>query len=561
MQKHHFTYWQNIWKQFCKRPLGVLALFVVSCFIIIGVYAPFLASSKPLLIYFEEQWFFPLFRYLFYPGFFTKRLDVFYNLFMFYLPPFILCAYLLPSDSKIKRRVFLVLTLSFLSFFVYLIVYPPFNPDFSPQWNDYKSNQFKKFLQEKKNSSLFAKPFFIDWNTEVNLLSPYARLNLVLRYQQAQLQHERLKNYEEVYQERMESKNFSDPLFPSLWNLNHSQEQQEIANLEESSQQLVKTYPEAKNLISDFQKKCVNEQECRDLAKLSVEEKSRLEEAKSIIDEYELGQARIKYLSDRRNWLETNFQNLKYQIMPPISIFHWEEDAGGDQTLNRLVSWMDLTRINRKDLVSALIFGIRISLSVGLLAIGLALCIGIPVGAFSGYYGGKLDLVTYRFIEIWESMPTFFMLLIVVGILQSKSIFLVILVIGLFGWTGFSRFIRGEFLRQKQLTYVEACLALGYSHLRIIFSHLLPNAIPPLLTLIPFAITAAITSEAGLSFLGLGEEGSNSWGVLMDEGRTAFPSESDLLWPPAILLTLLLVSIALVGDSLRDALDPKLNKV
>jgi peptide/nickel transport system permease protein len=92
---------------------------------------------------------------------------------------------------------------------------------------------------------------------------------------------------------------------------------------------------------------------------------------------------------------------------------------------------------------------------------------------------------------------------------------------------------------------------------RIIFSHILPNAIPPLLTLLPFAIMGAITSEAGLSFLGLGEEGSCSWGVLMDEGRTAFPGESYLLWPPAILLTVLLIAIALVGDGLRDALDPK----
>ena len=245
--------------------------------------------------------------------------------------------------------------------------------------------------------------------------------------------------------------------------------------------------------------------------------------------------------------------------MPLLRHFHWEDDAGGDQTFNRYVSWWDLTRINRKDMVASLIFGVRISLSVGLLAIALALLIGIPIGAAAGYYGGKTDIITYRLIEIWESMPSFFMLLLVVAFLQSKSIFLVIAVIGLFGWTGFSRFVRGEFFRQKQLPYVEACHAMGYNDSRIIFSHLLPNAIPPLLTLVPFAIMGAMTSEAGLSFLGLGEEGSSSWGVLMDEGRTAFPSESYLLWPPAILLTTLLVAIALVGDALRDALDPKMH--
>jgi len=156
-------------------------------------------------------------------------------------------------------------------------------------------------------------------------------------------------------------------------------------------------------------------------------------------------------------------------------------------------------------------------------------------------------------------MPTFFMLLMIVAFLQSKSIFLVIGIIGLFGWTNFSRFVRGEFLKQKQLPYVEACHALGFNNRRIMFNHLLPNAIPPLLTLIPFAIMSAMTSEAGLSFLGLGEEGSTSWGVLMDEGRSAFPSESYLLWPPALLLTTLLVAIAIVGDTLRDALDPKMH--
>ena len=101
---------------------------------------------------------------------------------------------------------------------------------------------------------------------------------------------------------------------------------------------------------------------------------------------------------------------------------------------------------------------------------------------------------------------------------------------------------------------------MGFKDRRIIFTHILPNAIPPVLTLLPFAVMAAITSEAGLSFLGLGEEGSCSWGVLMDEGRAAFPGESYLLWPPAILLTLLLVAIALVGDATRDAIDPKMQK-
>ncbi len=246
--------------------------------------------------------------------------------------------------------------------------------------------------------------------------------------------------------------------------------------------------------------------------------------------------------------------------MPFVRSFHWEDDAGGDQTFNQYINWWERTRINRKDLLAALIFGVRISVVVGLMSVGIALLIGIPIGAFAGYYGGKFDIVVSRLLEIWEAMPTFFMLLMVVAITQSKSIFLVIGVIGIFGWTTFSRYIRGEFFKQRSLAYAEACKAQGFRDPYIIFSHILPNAIPPLLTLLPFAIMGAITSEAGLSFLGLGEEGSCSWGVLMDEGRSAFPAESYLLWPPAILLTILLVAIALVGDALRDALDPKMHK-
>lgn len=243
--------------------------------------------------------------------------------------------------------------------------------------------------------------------------------------------------------------------------------------------------------------------------------------------------------------------------MPLIRPFHWEDDAGGEQSLNQYIGWTELTRINRKDLLAALIFGVRVSLVVGTTAVALALAIGVPIGAFAGYYGGKFDIIVSRLLEIWESMPTFFMLLLVVAITQSKSILLIITVIGLFGWTSFSRYIRGEFFKQRNLSYVEACKASGFSDRYTIFSHILPNAFPPLLTLLPFAIMGAITSEAGLSFLGLGEEGSSSWGVLMDEGRTAFPGESYLLWPPAILLTILLIAIALVGDALRDSLDPK----
>lgn len=545
MHAKHPTYWQVVWKQFCQHRLGLVALMIVYLFVLVGIYAPLLASSKPLVVYFQGHWYFPLFRYLFYPGFFNKQLDIFYNLLMFTFPLFVGSWIGLRNHTHLRLWIAGgVVALQFL-LFLYLIIYPPYDPASSISFNQARQQQLQRYLKDVQLNPLLAKPLLPIWQQDLQHLTPYTRLNLVLRYQLYQAQHQRLQPYEQAYYAQAKQKGQSSVLFPSLWNLTYQQEQAEAELERQTLEQLKSSYPQAKGLLSSLD--------------LSTQDQASLLQAKQIVDSYEKAQAQLAYLQDRRTWLEQQTAALQYEVMPLLRPFHWEDDAGGDQRLNHFVSWWDLTRINRKDMVASLLFGVRVSLSVGLLAIGLALAIGIPIGAVAGYYGGKFDLVVYRLIEIWESMPTFFMLLMIVAVLQSKSIFLVIAVIGFFGWTSFSRFVRGEFFRQKEMLYVEACRALGYRDRTIMFSHLLPNAIPPLLTLVPFAIMGAITSEAGLSFLGLGEEGSNSWGVLMDEGRTAFPSESYLLWPPAILLTILLVAIALVGDSLRDALDPKLH--
>ena len=491
MHPQPLSYWQSVARQFFRHPLGVISLYIVLSFIVVGIYAPLLASSKPLVVQYQGEWFFPLFRYLFFPGFFSKQIDIFYNLLMFTFPLLILSWIGLRSLPRVRLKVIGGLIFLHFSIFLFLVFFPPRDPAVSLELNRLK----QAFSLEHRKKIPFQP---LTWKEELQFLNPYAQLNLLLRYQQYQKHDKRLKTHQNEYFSRAKAKGQNDPLFPSLWNLSYGRQQDR----------------DQENLNS--------------------------------------------FVKERQMWLEEHVQQLHHEVMPLLRPFHWEDDVGGDQILNQLVEWWDLSRINRKDMVAALIFGIRISLSVGILAIGLALLIGVPVGACAGYYGGKWDLMIYRLIEIWESMPTFFMLLMIVAFLQTKSIFLIVGVIGLFGWTTFSRFTRGEFLRQKQLLYVEACHALGYSDARIIFSHLLPNALPPLLTLVPFAVMGAMTTEAGLSFLGLGEEGSNSWGVLMNEGRSAFPSESYLLWPPAILLTILLVSIALVGDSLRDALDPKL---
>lgn len=499
-------YWKIVWKQFKKHPLGMVALGVVAMFCLVAIYAPFLASSKPLVVQYHGEWFFPLFRYLFYTGFFTKHLDVFFNLLIFTMPMALLAAFSWYKSPKILTVALISLATMQAFLFCFYVFSRPHDPSIDMD------------LIKAREKALKAYPL-PSWNFDLKFMSPYAKLNLVLRTQRLQQQQQRLEKYSEAFRDSTDG---TLPM-PTLWQLDRDHE---ISSL--------KRY-----------------QDIVDKLKAKGEVQS---------EAYHQAEAMIRYIKDRQAWLNAQVKLLKYEIMPLLSSFHWEDDAGGSPSLNRVVSFWDLTRINRKDLVAALIFGVRISLVVGIMAVGIALSIALPVGSLAGFYGGKFDIVVSRLLEVWESMPIFFMLLLVVAIMQNKSIFLVILVIGIFGWTTISRFIRGEFFKQRHLPYIEACRAIGLNDSRIMFSHILPNAIPPVLTLLPFSIMSAITSEAGLSFLGLGEEGSCSWGVLMDEGRTAFPGESYLLWPPAILLITLLIAIALVGDSLRDAIDPKMHR-
>lgn len=502
-KKGYLSYWQTIWRNFKRHWLGLIALCVVSLFALVGIYAPFLASSKPLIVYYNGDWYFPLFRYLFYTGFYTKPIDIFFNLLIFTFPAILIAWILL--EKPFRGLVVLFFAAAQFGLFFYIILTPPKDPAAD---DPVKAFERHEIMLHNPNPN---------WSQELEFMNDYAKLNLLLRERQWHAQYHRLLPYAKSYADYAAVRG-KDETLPVLWAAERKREKTDVEALK------------------------------KQLAFGTLSSSDR-----------EYNQSKIKYILERREWLNENVKRLHFIVMPLIRDLHWQDDAGGEQSLNQFIPWYELTRINRKDLVAALIFGVRISLVVGILGVSIALSIGVPIGAFAGYYGGTLDILVCRMLEIWEAMPIFFMLLLVVAIAQSKSIFLIIFVIGIFGWTSFSRYIRGEFFKQRNLSYVEACRSLGFRDSFIMFSHIMPNAIPPLLTLMPFAIMGAISSEAGLSFLGLGEEGSCSWGVLMDEGRNAFPGESYLLWPPAILLTTLLVAIALVGDALRDALDPKLH--
>ncbi len=211
-----------------------------------------------------------------------------------------------------------------------------------------------------------------------------------------------------------------------------------------------------------------------------------------------------------------------------------------------------------RDVLVRIIHGARVSLSVGFVSVFLATVIGLVLGSLAAYYGGKVDLLISRFMEIMMCFPTFFLILAVIAVLDRRSIINIMLVIGLTSWTGVARLIRGEMLRQKKMDYVSASIALGASDTRTIFRHILPNAMAPVLVSISFGITGAILTEAGLSFIGFGvTPPTPTWGQLLSETRDSPLATWWLAVFPGIVLFFSVLAYNLVGEAVRDALDPR----
>ncbi|MDQ6603737.1 MAG: ABC transporter permease, partial [Chloroflexota bacterium] len=202
----------------------------------------------------------------------------------------------------------------------------------------------------------------------------------------------------------------------------------------------------------------------------------------------------------------------------------------------------------------------RVSLSVGLVAVGIYTIIGLLLGALAGYYGGWVDSVIMRFADIVLSFPSLIIIITVVSIL-GPNIYNVMLVIGLLGWPPMARILRGLFLSLRERDFILASRTVGAPPARIIFKHLLPNALAPVIVAATFGIAQAILLEAGLSFLGLGvQPPTASWGNMLTDAQSLTVLESmPWLWiPPGIMIALAVLSINFIGDGLRDALDPYL---
>ena len=209
-----------------------------------------------------------------------------------------------------------------------------------------------------------------------------------------------------------------------------------------------------------------------------------------------------------------------------------------------------------RDLLAQLIYGFRLSVLFGLALTVIGVVIGVITGAIQGYAGGKTDLVAQRFIEIWGSMPELY-LLIIFSAVFAPSVALLLFLLSLFGWMGLSDYVRAEFLRNRQLDYVRAARALGVSNLQIMWRHILPNSMTPVVTFLPFRMSAAILALTSLDFLGLGvPPGTPSLGELLSQGKANIDAWWISLSTFAVLVATLLL-LTFMGDALRDALDPR----
>jgi peptide/nickel transport system permease protein len=211
-----------------------------------------------------------------------------------------------------------------------------------------------------------------------------------------------------------------------------------------------------------------------------------------------------------------------------------------------------------RDVFSRMVYGAGISLKVGFVAVGIAVFIGIILGAISGYYGGLVDVIVMRIVDIMLCFPSFFLILSVIAFLEP-SIFNIMAVIGLTSWMGITRLVRAEFLSLKERDFVLAERAIGAGAPRIIFMHILPNALAPVLVSATLGIASAVLTESALSFLGIGvQPPTPSWGNMLTQGKEVLGVAWWMSVFPGMAILLTVLGYNLLGEGIRDAIDPRL---
>ena len=259
------------------------------------------------------------------------------------------------------------------------------------------------------------------------------------------------------------------------------------------------------------------------------------------------------------------FTGVDWRIMPPIPYApsDYLRDQGS-KGLEAPLATENATHLmgteeNGADVLSRMIHACRISLSIGFISSGIALVIGVIVGGLMGYFSGLVDMLGMRVVEIFEDIPTLFLLLTFVAFF-GRSLYMMMIIIGITGWSGYARYVRTEFLKLRKQDFVQAAVASGLPLSSILFRHMLPNGVAPLLVALSFGVAGAILSEATLSFLGLGVVDAPSWGQMLDQ---AVKSSTFNWWMAvfpggAIFMTVFAYNV--IGEAFRDAIDPQISR-
>lgn len=238
------------------------------------------------------------------------------------------------------------------------------------------------------------------------------------------------------------------------------------------------------------------------------------------------------------NPLESNTYISNYPGPPTVDNWFGTDDSG-------------------RDVLTRLLYGYKYSIAYAVLVWLLSYLIGIFCGGVMGFFGGWVDLLGQRFVEIWSTIPQLLLLIIIIAT-YGPSMFLLVAITALFGWVSISYYIRGEFLKNRKMEYVEAARSLGLGNLKIMFKHILPNSLGPVITFTPFFIAGNIAGLAALDYLGFGlEVPTPSWGELLKQGRTYSTSAWWLTFYPSLCLCGALILVNAIGEGVRDALDPK----